>query len=54
MRRILVEDRVFKSFGVFLLVLVVMKFFFRWNISIIGSVVLTVIVWAIMSFVSKR
>ncbi|MDK1009550.1 MAG: hypothetical protein QGM46_04615 [Actinomycetota bacterium] len=49
-----VEQRAFKSFGVFLLVLIGLKFFLGWNISIIGSVVLTVIVWFALSFVSKR
>lgn len=31
------------SLAIFILVLVVLKFFFGWNISIIGSVVLTII-----------
>ncbi|MEE8486350.1 MAG: hypothetical protein V3S38_07380 [Acidimicrobiia bacterium] len=48
------EQRAFKSFGVFLLVLIVLKFFLRWNVSIIGSIVLTIIVWFAMSFVNKR
>lgn len=32
----------FRSLAILVLVLVVLKFFFRWNISIIGSVVLTI------------
>ncbi len=51
---VVVEQRAFKSFGVFLLVLIVLKFFLRWNVSIIGSIVLTIIVWFAMSFVNKR
>jgi hypothetical protein len=43
-----------KSLGMFVLVLAVMKFFFGWNISIIGSVVLTIILSVVMSFANKR
>lgn len=48
------EQRAFKSLAVFLLVLISLKFFLRWNISIIGSVMLTVIVWFVMSFLDRR
>jgi len=43
-----------KSLGIFVLVLVVMKFFFGWNISIIGSVVLTLILSVVMSLANRR
>ena len=43
-----------KSLGIFVLVLVVMKFFFGWNISIIGSVVLTIILSVVMSLANRR
>jgi len=38
----------------FVLVLVVMKFFFGWNISIIGSVVLTILLSVAMNLVNRR
>ncbi len=38
----------------FVLVLAVMKFFFGWNISIIGSLVLKIILSVVMSFANKR
>jgi hypothetical protein len=43
-----------KSLGIFVLVLIVMKFFFGWNISIIGSVVLTLILSVVMSLANRR
>lgn len=42
------------SLGIFVLVLVVLKFFFGWNISIIGSVVLTIILSVIFSLLNRR
>ena len=39
---------------VFVLVLAVMKFFFGWNISIIGSVVLTIIFSVVFSLINRR
>ena len=48
------QDRALRNFGIFVLVLVVMKVFFRWNVSIVGSIVLTIIVWAVISAVNRR
>jgi len=42
------------SLGIFVLVLVVLKFFFGWNISIIGSVVLTIILSLIFRVLNRR
>ena len=42
------------NLAVFVLVLAVMKFFFGWNISIIGSVVLTLILSVTMSLINRR
>jgi len=49
-----VGNQAFKSLAVFVLVLVVLKFFFGWNISIIGSVVLTIVLSVVMSAVNRR
>jgi len=38
----------------FVLILLGLKFFLGWNISIIGSVVLTIVLSFAMSFASKR
>jgi hypothetical protein len=43
-----------QSLGVFVVVLAVLKFFFGWNISIIGSVVLTIILSVVFSFMNRR
>ena len=40
--------------GVFVLVLVVLKFFFGWPISIIGSVVVTIILSLTFSLIDRR
>lgn len=40
--------------AVFVLVLAVLKFFFGWNISIIGSVVLTLIFGAVFALMDRR
>ena len=40
--------------GVFVLVLAVLKFFFGWNISIIGSVVLTIIFSVVFAIIDRR
>jgi hypothetical protein len=42
------------NLAVFVLVLAVMKFFFGWNISIIGSVVLTLILSVTASLINRR
>jgi hypothetical protein len=44
----------FGSVAIFVLVLVVLKVFFGWNISIIGSVVLTIILSVIFSALNRR
>jgi len=49
-----VQDRAFRNFGIFVLVLVGMKVLFGWNISIIGSIVLTIIVSFVISAVNRR
>ena len=43
-----------RSLAIFVLVLVVLKFFFGWNISIIGSVVLTIILSVIFNLLDRR
>ena len=40
--------------AVFVLVLVVLKFFFGWPISIIGSVVLTLILSGVSAMINRR
>lgn len=42
------------NLAVFVLVLAVLKFFFGWNISIIGSVVLTIILSLVFSLLNRR
>jgi hypothetical protein len=42
------------NLAVFVLVLAVMKFFFGWNISIIGSVGLTLVLSLTMSLINRR
>ena len=44
----------FGSLAVFVLVLVVLKFFFGWNISIIGSLVFSVIFGLISALFTRR
>jgi len=48
------QSQALKSLGVFVLILVVLKVFLGWNISIIGSVVLTIILSVVMSAVNRR
>ena len=42
------------NLGVFVLILAALKFFFGWNISIIGSVVLTIIFSVVFSLINRR
>jgi hypothetical protein len=49
-----VEKQAFKSLAIFVGVLIVMKFFFGWNISIIGSVALTIVLSLVMNAVNRR
>ncbi len=49
-----VQDRALRNFGIFVLVLVGMKVLFGWNISIIGSIVLTIIVSVAISAFNRR
>jgi len=49
-----VQKSWFGSLAVFVLVLVVLKFFFGWNISIIGSVVLTMVLSLVFSLFNRR
>ena len=44
----------FRSLAIFVLVLVVLKFFFGWNISILGSIVLTLILSLVFRLVNRR
>jgi hypothetical protein len=39
---------------VFVLVLLALRLFFRWNVSIIGSLVVTLVVYAVMSMFESR
>jgi len=49
-----VEKQAFRSLAIFVGILIVMKFFFGWNISIIGSVVLTIVLSLVMTAVNRR
>jgi hypothetical protein len=49
-----VERQAFKSLAIFVGVLIVMKFFFGWNISIVGSVVLTIVLSLVMNAANRR
>lgn len=42
------------NLGVFLLILIVMKFFFGWPISIIGSLVLSIILSGVFALINRR
>ena len=42
------------SLGVFVLTLAVFKYFFGWNVSIIGSVVLTLVLSVVATVVNRR
>ena len=42
------------SLAIFVLVLAILKFFFGWNISIIGSVVLTLILSLVFGLLNRR
>ena len=42
------------NLGVFVLILAVLKFFFGWNISILGSLVLTIIFSVVFSVINRR
>lgn len=44
----------FQRFAVFVLVLVGLRIFFRWNVSIVGSVLVTLLVYGIMQVVESR
>ena len=46
--------RTLMNLAVFVLVLAAFKFFFGWNISIIGSVVLTIILSVVFSLLNRR
>lgn len=41
------------SLAIFVLVLAVLKFFFGWNISIVGSVVLTLILSVVFALIDR-
>jgi hypothetical protein len=49
-----VQNQVFRRLAVFVLVLLVLKFFFGWNISIIGSLVLTVGLSLVFGMTNRR
>jgi hypothetical protein len=44
----------FGRFLVFVIVLVGLRVFFRWNISIVGSVLVTLLVYVILSMFESR
>lgn len=48
------QNSAFGRLAVFVLVLLVLKFFFGWNISIIGSVVFTLIFGLIFALIDRR
>ena len=48
------QNSAFGRLAIFVLVLLVLKFFFGWNISIIGSLVLTVGLSILFSAMNRR
>ena len=48
------QNSVFGRLAVFVLVLLALKFFFGWNISIIGSVLLTIGLSLVLGMVNRR
>ena len=48
------QNSVFGRLAVFVLVLLVLKFFFGWNISIIGSLVLTIGLSLVFGMMNRR
>ena len=48
------QDRALRNLGMSVLIHVGMKVLFRWNVSIVGSLVLTFIVWVVISAVNRR
>jgi len=48
------EGKAFKNVGIFVLVLVGLKYFLGWNISIIGSVILTIVLSVAFSIAGRR
>jgi len=50
----MIVGRLLAQLGVFVLVLAVMKFFFGWNISIIGSVVITLLFGFVFAVMDRR
>ena len=48
------QNSVFGRLAIFVLVLVVLKFFFGWNISIIGSLVLTIGLSLLFGMMNRR
>lgn len=44
----------FGRVAMFVLVLVGLRVFFRWNISIVGSLVVTALVYLIANYLSRR
>ena len=48
------QNSVFGRLATFVLVLVVLKFFFGWNISIIGSLVLTIGLSLVVGMMNRR
>jgi len=48
------QKSVFGRLAIFVLVLLVLKFFFGWNISIIGSLVLTVGLSLLFGMMNRR
>jgi len=53
-REVPMEGRALRNFGLFVLVLVVLKVFVGWNISIIGSVVITLILSVVIGAMNRR
>lgn len=39
---------------VFVVVLLVLRFFFRWNVSIVGSVLVTILVYLVLAVFESR
>ena len=47
-------DRWLRHLAIFVLALLALRVFFRWPISILGSVVLSIIVSLVFTFINRR
>lgn len=50
----MMANEAFKRLVIFVGVLIALKFFFRWNISIVGSLVLTIVLSIAIALAGRR